>query len=429
MDRVDQWLNNLEPRYPDSTALMRRALALAGVKAEVEGIEDEPDKPAGPPPFTLGLIDSATFFIQEYPLVWLVKGVTVKDEPGVFGGPTKALKTSMLIDKTISIGTATPFLGKFEVPEPRRVALISGESGKRAIQSTARQVCLARDLTARDLTNVHWGFTLPQISNAEHMKVMRKTIGDLGLQYAALDPLYLALLAGSAGIDPKNMFEMGPLLRDVAQLCIEAGCTPELAHHFVKKRDDPFGPPERSELAYSGIDQFMRQWMLVAPREKFDAEIGLFKLHFHYGGSAGHCGEYAVDIEVGKLQPDFDGRKWLVSIVCPSEFRAAKQEERQAEKVRKAAEKEREKESEKEQQERKAMGTALAFFQKVPDHRLSANGLQEATGWNVAKVKRTLFLLVENKHIRPVDFTVQTGNGAAKQVHGYELVPEGGALQ
>jgi replicative DNA helicase len=426
-DAAVRFLKGLDGRRPAAMVkVIRAALKWA---MEQEGLGDEPEEPDGPPPFSLNLIGSAEFFSQDYPLDWIVKGVTVANDPGTIGGPSKALKTSILIDKGISIGTATPFLGRFEVPRARRVALISGESGRRVIQSSARQVCLARGLTAQDLGMIHWGFSLPQLTSAEHLRVLRKTIEDNGIEYLALDPFYLMLMAGSAGVDPKSMFEMGPILADVARLCVDAGCTLELAHHFVKKRDDPFGSPDLSELAYSGMGQFVRQWMLVAPRERFDAEIGLFKLHFAYGGSAGHCGEFAVDIEVGKLDPDMDRRCWKVTINTPSEVRNARQEQRQAETTRKRAEKDQADAVERNRKEREAMCDALDIFRKTERHRLTSRALRTAAGWGAEKADRILFLLKEAGSVRACSFAVKIGSGAEKLCDGFELVqdPEGGA--
>jgi hypothetical protein len=385
---------------------------------------DEEDVPEGPPPFTLDLVSSGAFFAQDFPLHWLVKGLMVEGEPGVIAGPSKALKTSILIDKVVSLATATPFLGKFEVPTARRVALLSGESGRRVIQSSAKQVCLARGLTAHDLGNIFWGFTLPQLTNAEHLNVLRKTIEDNGLEYIAIDPFYLTLMAGIGGIDPKSMFEMGPLLQDVATVCIEAGCTPELAHHFTKKREEPFGVPDLSEMAYAGIGQFVRQWTLIAPRERFDAEIGLFKLHFSYGGSAGHCGEFVVDIEVGKLEPDMDRRCWRVTIANLSEQRQAQQSQRQAEAERKRAERDQSAAVERNRKEIEDMAAALAIFRKAERHRMTVRALRTATNWNADKVNRIVFVLSQAGSIRPCVFKVKIGSRAEKDCDGYEVVKE-----
>lgn len=287
----------------------------------------EPDRAGASKPFTLGLIDSTAFFSERYELQWLVKGAVVAGESLVIGGPSKSLKTSLLIDLFISMGTATPFLDRFPVPKPLRVGLISGESGRRVIQANAREVLRGRDLSPADAGGVFWGFTLPRLANGEHLAVLRQTIRLEGLEAIGIDPLYLSLLAGAGGIDASNMFEMGPILNDVAALCIDEGCTPILCHHSVKRRDNPFDPMELEDLAYAGVGQFMRQWMLISRRERFDAESGLHKLHFRYGGSAGHCGELHVDIETGRVDEDFNGRMWHVTTRTPTEGREVAQDE------------------------------------------------------------------------------------------------------
>src|SRR5262245_10097736 len=88
-------------------------------------------------------LDSAAFSVAKFPFHWLVEGILVAGQPGVLGGPKKALKSSLAVDLAISIGTGTPFLGRFAVPRRRRVALFSGESSRATLQDTARRVCAA----------------------------------------------------------------------------------------------------------------------------------------------------------------------------------------------------------------------------------------------------------------------------------------------
>ncbi|AGA28737.1 AAA family ATPase [Singulisphaera acidiphila] len=370
--------------------------------------------------FSLDMKTSDSFFREVFNVEWFIEGVSVKGETGAIGGPSKSLKTSLLIDYAISLGSATPFLGKFRVPRPFRVGLISGESGRRVIQANAKQVCISREIPPSE-AGVYWGFNLPRLTDAQHLAVLRKTIADHGLECLCLDPFYLMVLAGSAGVDASNMFQMGPMLQDIASLCLDEGCTPLLAHHFTKKRDDPFATPALGDLAYAGIGQFMRQWMLVAPRQQFDAETGKFYLHFCYGGSAGHCGEFAVDIEVGKLESDFDGRKWVVTIASPSQERQTKWQLQEENRRREAEAKLAAKEAETSRLEREGMAKVVSFLKRQEGHQGTANKIREATGFNLDKVKRLLFLLVDEAIVCEVRTTAPKGNGATQDVTAYAL--------
>ena len=60
----------------------------------------------------------------------IVEGVLTKDAFGIIGGPVKSMKTGIAIDLSVSIATGSPFLGKFMVPQPKKVILCTGETRK-----------------------------------------------------------------------------------------------------------------------------------------------------------------------------------------------------------------------------------------------------------------------------------------------------------
>jgi replicative DNA helicase len=251
---------------------------------------------------------------------------------------------------------------------------------------------------------------------------MRKEIEGRGLKCLALDPLYLSIMAGRNRIDPKNMFEFGPVLVDMANLCLGAGCTPIIAHHFVKKRDDAYAPPELAELAYSGIGQFMRQWILLSRRERFDPESGVHKLFLNFGGSAGHCGEYALDIETGRLEEDFGGRKWNVTVSNPSDEQKARRE-------RKSAEKAQVQGAKKTREECDLIATLVVKLNEEPGHKATSRRIRGLTGWNADKANRIVTLAEVAGKVRPVQVPIDMGHGRSRDFPGYELVENGETMQ
>jgi len=78
---------------------------LAGVK--MNEVQDKRER--------LQLIDSQTCATTDYKQTWLVNGVLVAGQPALVGGPKKALKTSVMVDLAVSLGTGSRFLGKFDV--------------------------------------------------------------------------------------------------------------------------------------------------------------------------------------------------------------------------------------------------------------------------------------------------------------------------
>jgi hypothetical protein len=425
---LDAWLKaerirlrgNL-PRY--------EAIVQALAAARLEGPDTDPAEPESDKPkrFRLKVLGAREFAATEFKMEWRIRRVLVADQPCVVAAPKKGMKTTVMADMAVSAASGTHFLGAFEVALPVPVLLLSGESGGFVLKDTIRRVCRSKGINLEDLEgNLFVGFELPQLSIEEQVDVLAELIREHGIKIVIVDPLYLCLLSGGhRRLDPSNLFDMGPLLQGIAKKSLEAGATPVLVHHFRKNLVDPHELPEMDSMAYAGIQEFARQWILLGRREKFVPGTSLHKLWLTVGGSAGHSGEWAVDVDEGIMGDDFQGREWGVSVRPASEARVEATEQSKSKKV----EKEKEKETSKEQQEREAMGRALDRFRQAPDHRLSTNALQMATGWNPAKVKRILFLLVEHNHTRPTSYTVQIGNGASKSVNGFELIPDGGALQ
>jgi AAA domain len=211
-------------------------------------------------------IDSATFAQSDFRPSWLVKRLLVRNQPCIVGGQKKMLKTSLVLDLAISLGSQTPFLGEFRVDAAARTAVISGESGEFTLQETASRICAAKRI---DLKNVNcvWDFKLPQLSNYADLKELRDGLETYEVEVAIIDPLYLCLLAGQVNADSANLYSMGPLFLAATTACRDVGCTPIFIHHSRMHAGTIGKPPELEDLAYAGVQEFARQWLLVSRRE------------------------------------------------------------------------------------------------------------------------------------------------------------------
>ena len=303
---LEHWIGN----QPASELAIRAALKSAA--------ESPPDSTAETPNrFQLPVYDAQQLVDANFKVEWLVKNLLVADQPGVVGGPKKGLKSNMMLDLAVSLASGLRFLDHFEVPRALPTLMLTGESGGFATRNTLVRVCQARGIELGSLAkNLFIGFELPNLGVEEQVQVLADLIREKGIKVVIIDPLYLCLTSGGGhggSVDTKNLFEVGQLLLKISKMCLGAGATPLLVHHN-KLTVDPYEPPELSNLAYAGIQEFARQWLLVGRRSRYVPGTGRHDLWLTAGGSVGHSGEWAVDIEEGILNEDFEGRTWEVSV-------------------------------------------------------------------------------------------------------------------
>jgi hypothetical protein len=162
-----------------------------------------------------------------------------------------------------------------------------------------------------------------------------------GLYRQAEAPLRRALATalrelGPDDLPPGDIHAMGKVLAKVAQLCLDAGATPVLCHHSIKRPLHPYEPMELEDLSGAAFAEFARQWILLSRRQAFEAGKKSL-LWVNVGGSAGFSGLYPVDVDEGYIprasvkgnQVDFSHKKWEVTIGAESLADAhAKRQER-----------------------------------------------------------------------------------------------------
>ncbi len=361
--------------------------------------------------FRFDAIDSATFARADYKPRWLVHSLAVAGMPLLVGGPKKAHKTSLLVDFVISLGTGSPFLGHFRVSERVRAALFSGESGGFTLQETARRVCESKGVRLAD-ADVLWGFRLPQLADPVDLDELRYGLGERKVKVVVIDPLYLCALGGLLDLQASNLFHMGPLLFNVATACLEVGCTPVLAHHFKQTRPNPYDEPQLEDLAFAGVQEFARQWLLLGRRERF--EPGSHRLWLSAGGSVGFSGLWGLDLEEGPIAEDFTGRRWAVTVRTAEEVRGERAEAGDAKKQAKQERADRADEAKVlDSIDRLTRVPAQAQpsegSKKVAPKQPTRTDVQMESRLSPARAKRAIERLIRSGEVQEVEIVIQTG--------------------
>jgi len=356
-------------------------------------------------------LSSREFNVRDYRPEWAVKNLIVRNQPLVVGAPRKSMKTSLMCELSISIGSATPFLGQFVVPNRLLTAVVSGESGEFTLQETARRICAEKGISLDDVECL-WDFQLPQLANSSDLAALALSIQELGIKVLVLDPLYLCLLSGvdAKNLSAANLFDMGPLLLGVGRACLDVGCTPCLVHHARKNLNNPNEPMDLEDLAFAGIQEFARQWILLSRREPYQPGTGQHKLWMTAGGSIGHGGTWAINIEEGIIDEHFRGRKWETAVIPLTEVIQAK--------------KEAQKTKANDRTEVKEVGWEAKLLQALDakagkDGIAGRNVVRSAAGLSSQAMYRAAFRLQQKGTIEDAKAKVPSGkNGGKKTVPG-----------
>jgi len=224
---------------------------------------------------------------------YLVDGVLAAGQPCLVAGPFKSLKTSLLVDLGVSLATGSPFLGFFDCA-PARVGMMSGETALPVLRDILRRVCESKGLVPEKVGGLVFAPQVPILHRADHLEALQRWIDQNALAGGVLtiDPAYLAMPGMSESAN--NVFAVGELLRPVSELCQELGVTLVICHHTRKHIGNE--PPQLSDVAWAGWAEWARQWVLLNRREKYDPDQGEHKLWLAVGGSAGHGGQWALDV-------------------------------------------------------------------------------------------------------------------------------------
>lgn len=371
------------------------------------------DAHEGPKPETkFKFINSAIFSSGDYRPNWLIPKILVRGAPGIIAGPAKSLKTSLLIDMAVSLAGGVPFLGEFPIHKPVRVAVASGESGEHTLQETALRIARARGVNLAELDeSLQWCFKPPTISDVDQVEDFAIILKELKVEVVLIDPLYLCL----GQVDPKDMFAMGSALQMMTMFILEAGATPIIAHHA--NRQLLIGEPmELIHLAYAGLEQYARQFILINRRERYTSN-GVHNFWVRVGGSIGHGCLLEVRIDEGQLDEDFGGRKWDLAINSAADAFAQETTEREQAKA----------EANREKWKLYDAEVLKAIDVEISRGHLGAtkSAIRQHTAYQTPRVNDCIARLSDDGIIEEVSFEKTNASGAKHKCKGFRRVVRG----
>ncbi len=241
---------------------------------------------------------------------YLIEGCLAADQHCVIAGPSKSMKTSISIDLALSLAHPTQFLGHFWVPRRQNVLFLSAESGQGTIQETARRVASSKGFSLDGVNGVFWNFWVPRARNAEQLQILDYQLKQSKASVLIADPTYLML----DGESQANLSSNGEQIQAIVDCCKKNGVTAILVDHTKRGSENAKNrkPLQLEDVTGAGKAENFRQWMLIGRRKNYDPNHPIHELWLTVGGSAGHSGQYQLNIDEERTPEGH--RTWAVEI-------------------------------------------------------------------------------------------------------------------
>jgi hypothetical protein len=281
------------------------------LRAKFEGASDFGASSAESPDVNLldDLMPVSQFVRQTHFVDYLIPFVAVKGQPGVISARSKSLKTTVALDALLSMATARPFLGHWEVSSAVRCAMLTAESGAPTIDETLCRIADAKGIDPEEIHNAMISCRCPRLQSRAWLDTIRRTIEERELACLVIDPTYLA----AAGVKQNDLSAVAAMLEPVSRIIQDTGCTIWFVHHNRKVTESRYGCPTLEEITGSGWGEWARFWLLLNRRREWDDETGRHWLWLVTGGSAGFGARKWLDVHEGK-PTDSGGRVWEVDV-------------------------------------------------------------------------------------------------------------------
>ncbi len=227
---------------------------------------------------------------------FLVRGFWVEGSYGTLAGEEKTLKSYFLCALAVAVAAGVSFLGHFPVDRQGPVLLIVGEGGRIPLQRRMQRIAQAYgvDLAALPIEVIE--HVAPLDSRPFTLNV-EAAIEEMRPVLVGLDPLYAY---HPTGVDPRNLYERGPMLAALTDMVAARGAAFILNDNFNKTGTGT----GLARIAQAGMKEWVDSWVLLSHADEPDVAGGKFRLFAeigsrHWGGST-----YSITFEVGEFDSE-----------------------------------------------------------------------------------------------------------------------------
>jgi hypothetical protein len=160
------------------------------------------------------------------PRKFLVEDIIVAGQHGVAGDVPKAGKGFDVVDLAVSVGSGTPFLGRFACMQGT-VVLFAAEEDEHELARRLDAVATARAIDYRALP-IYAGFRVPRLAHEEDVHVLATALDVHRPVLTMVDPMYRA----ADGADSRSLYAMAEMLDRLERTTRDVGSALYVSTHY-----------------------------------------------------------------------------------------------------------------------------------------------------------------------------------------------------
>lgn len=164
---------------------------------------------------------------------WLVRGLIPAGGNVLVAGYPKTFKTMFLLELGVALTSGFPFLGRYEVPERRRVGIVLMEDQAHRVRRRLERLCLGKGTALDELDGwLNFWFRPPLRLNDQTVRELGEYAAELNLEFLAVDSWSYVASGDSNSAD-----EVTPQLQELSLARVkQPGLTVQLTHHARKSQ-------------------------------------------------------------------------------------------------------------------------------------------------------------------------------------------------
>lgn len=237
--------------------------------------------------------------LKELPrdLRWAARGLLTEHTYGVDSGEEKSFKSYLGLARAVGLAAGVPVLGRWDVPERRRVLLYVGEGGRIPFTSRLEAMCRAYGLELDELDG--WLETIYGTGPADSEPFrdsLKEHLDQFQPALVHLDPWYPFQ---PRGVDSHRYADVGAALGELHSIVADGGASLWITAH-MNQSGEGLG---LNRISGAGIQQWADSWCMIKLTER-DIPNGRVTQRIDVGSRQWGGQSYEVDWQTGVLNAE-----------------------------------------------------------------------------------------------------------------------------